>query len=158
VTTVADIFDQAGRPGYDGAITALMNVAEGHPQRSMLLAHLLWQRVDAGRPAPTDTTEVVEQAVADALRSVTAELTALFDVLPITEKKVMRAIAEYGSPLSSRALRDLDLRKPSAQSAAASLVERALIERPGHDFDRWRIVDPLTARWLRTRYPTRPST
>jgi hypothetical protein len=159
VDSVADIFDEAGRPGYDGAITALMTVGEGHPQRSMLLAHLLWQRVDPGAAAPDDTTDLVEAVVADALRAVTAEVTALFDVLPTNEKKALRAIAEYGSPLSSRALRDLDLRKPSAQSAAAALLERALIERPhaeGADDVRWRIVDPLTTRWLRTRYPTRP--
>jgi hypothetical protein len=159
VTTVADIFDEAGRPGYDGAITTLMNLAEGHPQRSMLLAHLLWQRVHPDRPAPHNTTALVHSVIADALRSVTVELTALFDVLPINEKKVMRAIAEYGSPLSSRALRDLDLHKSSAQSAAGSLVERALAERPGSGSDdeaRWRVVDPLTAQWLRSRYPTRP--
>jgi hypothetical protein len=159
VSSVAEIFDEAGRPGYDGAITALMSVGEGHPQRSMLLAHLLWQRVDPGEPAPEDTTDLVETVVGDALRAVTAEVTALFDVLPTNEKKAMRAIAEYGSPLSSRALRDLDLRKPSAQSAAAALLERALIERPhgeGEGDVRWRIVDPLTTRWLRTRYPTRP--
>lgn len=162
VRTVADIFDEAGRPGYDGAITALMNVAEGHPQRSMLLAHLLWQRAEPDRPAPTDTTQLVEDVLADALRSVTAELTALLDVLPINEKKVMRAVAEYGSPLSRRALRDLELRKPSAQSAAASLLDRTLLERPSpqdpvREIDhRWRIVDPLAAQWLRSRYPTRP--
>lgn len=157
--TVANIFDEAARTGYDGTVAQLMAIGEGHPQRSMLLAHLLWQRVEPQEPAPADQTELVTAVVEDALRAVTAEITALFDVLPTTEKKVMRAVAEYGSPLSSRALRDLDLRKPSAQSAAASLVDRTLLERPrvaAEDDPRWRIVDPLTARWLRVRYPTRP--
>jgi|SRR5579875_3479680 len=158
-TTVTDIFDQSGREGFDTAVADLMALAEGHPQRSMLLAHLLWQRADAGRRDAVELPGLVEGVLDDALRAVTAEITALFDVLPTTEKKVMRAVAEYGSPLSSRALRDLALRKPSAQSAAASLVDRALLERPdtaGADDARWRIVDPLTARWLRARYPTRP--
>jgi hypothetical protein len=78
----------------------------------------------------------------------------MLDVLPTAEKKALRAIAEYGTPLSSRALRDLDLPKTSAQSASASLRSRALVERTP---DGWRIIDPLTARWLRARYPTRPA-
>jgi hypothetical protein len=124
----------------------------------MLLAHLLWQRTDRAERVGDDPT-LVGDVLADALRSVTAEVTALFDLLPVAERKVLRAIAEYGTPLSSRALRDLDLPKSSAQSAAASLLDRALVERivPGPDVDgRWRVVDPLTTRWIRSRYPTRP--
>lgn len=158
-TSVTDIFDEAGRTGFDTAVADLMTVGEGHPQRSMLLAHLLWQRIDPEQRDPADTPALVAAVLEDALRAVTAEITALFDVLPTNEKKVMRAVAEYGAPLSSRALRDLDIRKPSAQSAAGSLIDRALLERPETASDedpRWRIVDPLIARWLRVRYPTRP--
>jgi len=149
---VADIFAEAGRDGAAGAVAELMRVADGHPQRSMLLAHLLWQRVAPGaEPGP----ELVATVMADALAAVGAEVVAMLDVLPTGEKKVLRAIAEYGTPLSARALRDLNLVKTTAQSAAAALVERALAERvPGGG---WRIIDPLTALWLRSRYPTRPS-
>jgi hypothetical protein len=153
--SISDVFDNAGRPGYDGAVAALMARAEGHPQRSMLLAHLLWQRTGPG-PAPADLGDLVEVVFADALAMVSAEIVAMLDVLPRTERKALRAIAEYGTPLSSRALRDLNLRKPSAQSAGAALLDRALVERPAGS-DVWRVVDPLTARWLRTRYPTRPA-
>jgi uncharacterized protein len=98
----------------------------------------------------------VAQVVADGLTAVGAEIVAMFDVLPTTEKKTLRAVAEYGTPFAARALRDLNLVKGSAQSAATSLTERALIERVVEPDVRWRIVDPLTALWLRTRYPTRP--
>lgn len=155
-TAVTDVFDNAGRTGYDGVVAALMQRAEGHPQRSMLLAHLLWQRAEAGRPAPQNVAELVDVVFADALAVVSAEIVAMLDVLPRNERKAMRAIAEYGTPLSSRALRDLNLRKPSAQSAAAALLDRAIVERPPNT-DEWRIIDPLTARWLRARYPTRPA-
>ncbi|MFN2518799.1 MAG: hypothetical protein ABR604_07110, partial [Jatrophihabitantaceae bacterium] len=128
--------------------------AEGHPQRAMLLAHLLWQRAT---PEPAVPDDVAAEVVADALTAVGAEIVAMLDVLPTAETKTLRAIAEYGSPLSSRALRDLNLAKPSAQTAAASLTDRALVERPINKTGPWRIIDPLTARWLRAKYPTRPS-
>jgi uncharacterized protein len=147
---VSDIFDSAGRADAAPVIAALMERAEGHPQRSMLLAHLLWQRVAPG-DAPAD--ELADVVLADALAAVSSEIVAMLDVLPTTEKKTLRAIAEYGTPLASRALRDLNLAKTSAQSAAGSLLDRALVERSA---DGWRIIDPLTARWLRFRYPTRP--
>jgi hypothetical protein len=155
-TAISDVFDKAGRPGYDGVVAGLMQRAQGHPQRSMLLAHLLWQRAEPGRPAPPDVAEAADVVFAEALAAVSAEIVAMLDVLPRGERKVLRAIAEYGTPLSSRALRDLNLRKPSAQSAAAALLDRALVERPS-DTDQWRIVDPLVGPWLRARYPTRPA-
>jgi hypothetical protein len=148
---VSDVFDKTGRTDSAPAVAALMDRAEGHPQRSMLLAHLLWQRVQPGTAPADDITDVV---IADALAAVSAEIVAMLDVLPTSEKKTLRAIAEYGTPLSSRALRDLNLPKTSAQSASASLLDRALVERAP---DGWRIIDPLTARWLRARYPTRPA-
>jgi hypothetical protein len=148
---VSDIFDQTGRTECEPAIAVLMDRAAGHPQRSMLLAHLLWQRVQPGHPPPD---EIVNTVLTDALAAVSAEITAMLDVLPTSEKKTLRAIAEYGTPLSGRALRDLNLLKASAQSASASLLDRALVERTP---DSWRIIDPMTTRWLQARYPTRPS-
>jgi hypothetical protein len=148
--SVSDILAESGRTGCEAVVAALMDEAQGHPQRSMLLAHLLWQRVVPGQP-PAD--ELAETVLADALTAVSAEIVAMLDFLPTAEKKALRAIAEYGTPLASRALRDLNLPKTSAQSAGASLLERALVERTA---DGWRIVDPLTTRWLRARYPTRP--
>lgn len=147
---VGDVFTESGRPDCDAVIAMLMQQAEGHPQRSMLLAHLLWQRVVPGRPPES---QLADQVVADALAMVSAEIVAMLDVLPTAEKKTLRAIAEYGTPLSSRALRDLNLPKTSAQSAGQSLLERAVVERSAAG---WRIIDPLTTRWLRARYPTRP--
>jgi hypothetical protein len=150
-SSVSDILDASGRVGCDAVVAALMQRADGHPQRSMLLAHLLWQRVIPGQPPADELADIV---LADGLAAVSAEIVAMLDVLPTTEKKTLRAIAEYGTPLSSRALRDLNLAKTSAQSAGASLTDRALVERGS---DGWRIIDPLTALWLRARYPTRPS-
>jgi hypothetical protein len=151
VSSVTEILSESGRVGCEAAVAALMHHADGHPQRSMLLAHLLWQRVVPGE-APAD--ELGDVVLADSLAAVSAEIVAMLDVLPTAEKKALRAIAEYGTPLSSRALSDHNLLKTSAQSASASLTDRALVERGP---DGWRIIDPLASLWLRARYPTRPA-
>ncbi len=153
---VSDIFAESGRGEVEPVVAALMDRSEGHPQRAMLLAHLLWQRVEPGARAADDPAGLTDLVLADAMAAVSAEIVAMLDVLPTAEKKTLRAIAEYGTPLSARALRDLNLHKASAQSAAASLGDRALVERL-RGGSGWRIVDPLATRWLRTRYPTRPS-
>lgn len=154
VAAVSDILEQSGRTGAEAAVAALMGWAEGHPQRAMLFAHLLWQRITPGQPV---AEYVADTVLSDALRAVSAEIVAMFDGLPTAEKKTLRAIAEYGTPLSSRALRDLDLLKASAQSASASLIDRALVERLAQRMPSWRLIDPLTTLWLKARYPTRPA-
>ena len=143
-------FEQTGRD-VSAALGDIVAASEGHPQRAMLLAHLLWQRTDPETPADQQT---VGQVLAEALRRVDNEVIAVLDGLTPVEVKTARAIAEYGTPLSARAGRDLDLQKSAAQAAAGVLQDRALAER-GED-GRWRLVDPLLARWLRARYPTRP--
>lgn len=130
-------------------VDGLMAAGEGHPQRSMLLAHLLWQEVSAGDRA---TNDHLEAAITVALRQVDAEARATMSGLTVGQCKVLRAVAEYGTPMAARALRALGLPKTTAQKAAPHLVAAGLIE----DTDQgWRVIDPLLARWIRTNYGTR---
>ncbi len=127
----------------------LVAASEGHPQRAMLLAHLLWSRVPEGQVAtPQDWAAVL----AEALRRVDAEARAVLGGLHAGERKTLRAVAEYGSPLAARALRTLDLPKSTAAQAAQTLLAEGVLE---HEDDRWRLVDPLLARWVRRELPTR---
>jgi hypothetical protein len=148
------VFDNAGRPGYDGVVAALMQRAEGHPQGSIFLAHLLWQRAGAGAGAG-DRRRQRPRRCRVHRRTFDGERRYRRDAGRAAEDRAQGAagVAEYGTPLSSRALRDLNLAKPSAQSAASALLDRALVERPAGS-DEWRVADPFTARWPRSRYPT----
>jgi hypothetical protein len=51
---VADRFVASGR-GSGEALGPLLEAAEGHPQRAILLAHQLWERVPSGAAATLDT-------------------------------------------------------------------------------------------------------
>lgn len=142
-------FERTERHAGD-LLPPLVAASAGHPQRAMLLAHLLWSRVDAGQVA---SAQDWADTLVEALRRVDAEARAVLTGLSQGERKALRAVAEYGSPLNSRALRTLDLPKTTARQAAQQLLAEGVLER-GED-DRWRLVDPLLARWIRREMPTR---
>lgn len=128
----------------------LVSASEGHPQRAMLLAHLLWTQVRKGQVADA---QAWERALEVALRRTDAEARAVFAGLSAGERKTVRAIAEYQSPLSARALRTLDLAKSTAAAAAENLRADGVAERD--ESGRWRLVDPLLTRWIAQQMPTR---
>lgn len=129
----------------------LIRLAAGHPQRAMLLAHLLWTRVPEGQVADASAWTAT---VTDAMRRIDAEARAVMTGLTPAERKTLRAVAEYGSPGNSRALRTLDLGKSTARFSAQTLLDEGVLE---HEEDTWRLVDPLLQRWIIQEMPTRSS-
>jgi len=129
--------------GVGDALNPLLAAAQGHPQRSMLLAHLLWKHVPRGSEA---TLELWSAAHEEALRDLHFEFDALWRGFDSSEKKTLRAIVEGdGSPYRTQVLQRLDLSKTMAQKALARLAATASIEPDGR---RQRIVDPLFAEWI----------
>lgn len=143
---VEDAFAATDRDAGDaGELVA--TATDGHPQRLMLVAHLVWERVDAGEVA---TPEDVGAALEAARVRTDPEHRATVDALDRTHRDALRAIAAFGSPYASLAERTLGLRRSSAQSAVRALEDDALVERGS---DGWRITDPLLADWLRVNLP-----
>jgi uncharacterized protein len=123
------------------AIEPLLDLAAGHPQRAMLLAHHLWEQT------PDDAVARSEHWQA-AMRSVFAEqddaLRATWDSLEVKERAVFTALA-LGEPIfGPRTLERFNLSKGGAQHARDALAHVGHIQRIG---DAWRPVDPLLARW-----------
>jgi hypothetical protein len=141
-------FASAGRDVSE-VLTGLIAASEGHPQRAMLLAHLLWQQVPSGHTATSDD---LQAAIAASLHRVDPEARATISGLADGQRKTLRAVAEYDSPMAARALRTLSLPKTTAQRAAPHLISAGLIEQNDQG---WGVVDPLLARWIRTNYATR---
>jgi hypothetical protein len=139
---IAERFRRTGREVGE-ALNPLLDAAAGHPQRSMLLAHRLWEQVDEGDIA---TLEDWSRAYEAALSELDAEFDAEWRGLSITEQRTLRAvIAGGGSPYRSAVLARLDLEKPSAQSAVKRLTAKAELEPDG---GKHRVVDPLFAAWI----------
>ncbi|MER6192590.1 hypothetical protein [Streptomyces cyaneofuscatus] len=130
-------------------LAGLLSASENHPQRAMLLAQMLAQNLRTDKQA---TADHLEAAIAAALRWVGPEVRAVLGGLTIGQRKALRAVAEYGTPMAARALRSLGLPKTTAQKAVPHLVATGIVEEVDRE---WRVIDPLLARWIRTNYGTR---
>lgn len=136
-------FAATGR-GVDGvAMGELLLVAGGHPQRTMLLAHHLWEQTP---PGTTADVEALEAAVGLALDRTTDEFHGVLSSLSATQRKVVR-LAAWHEPWFGRAAARLKLPKSSAQSAVPALRDAGIIDADG------RLVDPLLSEWIRRRDP-----
>jgi hypothetical protein len=138
---VAARFADGGRRVGE-ALNPLIQTAVGHPQRSIMLAHHLWEQVAEGE---TGTLDDWSRAHASALRELQPEFDARWRGFSVTEQKAMRAvIAGDGSPYRTRVLARLALEKPTAQAAIERLSASAEIELEG----KHRVIDPLFAEWI----------
>lgn len=135
-------FEQTGR-GVGEALGPLIATARGHPQRAMLLAHRLWERVERGSTATLAEWEVAHRAALDELEP---EFDARWRRFDTSEQKTMRAVVTSGgSPYRGAVLDRLSLSKTMAQKALRRLAATAELERVDR---RQVVVDPLFAEWI----------
>ncbi|HSZ68958.1 MAG TPA: hypothetical protein VK756_01215 [Solirubrobacteraceae bacterium] len=145
-------FRETGKDAGE-VISDLVYIAQGHPQRLMLVAHLLWDRVDAQSAA---TLGALRSAYDAAMRAAEPELRYLWEALSTNERRVMAALASGFSPYQQEARRLMGLaNNSSAARAVASLEGKTAVEH-ANDGEQLRIVDPLFARWVRRHGGARP--
>ena len=131
--------------GTGEALRPLLEAAQGHPQRAMLLAHRLWEATPQGEDATLDRWQ---DAHAAALHELDAEFDAQWRGFNATEQKTLRAVVlGDGSPYRQGVLNRLDLTKDAAKWALPRLESTAELEKVGSD-GRRRVVDPLFAEWI----------
>lgn len=145
---IAVAFEQTGKdPGP--VLAALVALADGHPQRAMLLAHLLWDATPLRRPADPDDWS---QVLAGARSLVAGEAQAIWESLTPVQRTALRTVLERGS--ATRGPDPLGTR-PGRQSAEKILLRRGIIEPDALQGPRggtsYRLVDPLLADWIRLR-------
>lgn len=135
-------FQQSGRSVGD-ALNPLLDSAQGHPQRAMLLAHRLWEEVAAGEEATLDDWAA---AHANALMELNPEFDAQWRAFDTSEQRTMRAIiAGVGSPYTVAVLHRLEITKSMVAKALPRLSATAEIEMIE---GKYAIVDPLFAEWI----------
>lgn len=123
------------------AIEPLLDLAAGHPQRAMLLAHHLWERTPDGSVAGADHWQT---AVASVFAEQDDALRATWDSLEVKERAVLTALA-MGKPIFGvRTLERFNLSKGGAQHAREALAHAGHIQQLN---GAWLPVDPLLARW-----------
>src|SRR3954447_12705280 len=122
------------------ALDALVDLARGHPQRAMLLAHHLWEQTPRGGNADLET---FDQAVAAVDRETREAFEKLWDDLADkpNQRKVLAALASSVETLyNRRTLQAYGLEKGSAEAAVRALIDRGDVRRTERGF---LLVDPL---------------
>ena len=126
------------------ALNPLLLTGRGHPQRTMLLAHRLWEEVEPGAEATLDDWDSAHAAAMDELEP---EFDAQWRGLDVSEQKTLRALLlGAGSPYRGSALRRLELTKDVVRRALPRLAATAEIEE--RQEGGYAIVDPLFASWV----------
>jgi uncharacterized protein len=128
------------------ALAPLLEFTRGHPQRSMMLAHYLYERTRRGATADEGTwISALDQAASD-----TAPLMrAIWRALTANERRVARALAVVSTPLhSDETAAAVGIKRSSIGKALESLVANAdVIDEGGKP----RLTDPMFELWLRMR-------
>lgn len=137
---VEDRLSAAGRDGLLELVDPLVAVSAGHPQRAMLLAHMLFEQAD-------DDPDALPKAVDAALREATDGLEQTWRGLSDVRRRLLGALAAGHVVLTGKAaLAHTGHAKGSQVSARDALEADTLIARdPGGP---WRFVDPFLAVWL----------
>jgi hypothetical protein len=155
---LAERFEELGEePG--GALVPLIATAAGHPQRTMLLAHLLHRELSARALGTTTLPEddrpegiaLADAVVRRAVATTKEAHQAVWDGLSSGKKAVLVALADGDSPTGTTTARRLETSRATLQSALRDLAKEGQhVTRDGH-VGPWRYVDPLLALWVRSR-------
>ena len=142
---VSERFHHTGRE-TGVALGPLLEFTRGHPQRSMMLAHYLWQRTPRGAACDEGTwLAALDQAAADT----GPLMSAVWRALTPNERRVARALAVATTPLhSEETAAAVGIKRSSIGRALESLVSNAdVIDHEGSP----RLTDPMFEQWLQAR-------
>ncbi len=127
------------------ALDPLLDLAAGHPQRTMLLAHLVWE----GTPPRSRATETEWADAADAaMVEVQDELRAVWTGLSAGQRRVLTAIAENREGIYASGRRHGGSRGGSAKAAVEVLRDNGEIYEDPDTSTGFRVVDPLLGAWV----------
>ena len=126
-------------------VRRVVDLCEGHPQRTMLVAHHLFELTSTGGDAPDLAALALEHALAE-----TADVhRTVWDSLSRADRAVLATLADGLAPTGTRAAKLHSTPRATMQKALDRLVaaEQHVIAREA----RPSIVDPLFAIWLARR-------
>jgi hypothetical protein len=128
------------------AVDELLAFTGGHPQRTMLIAHHLYDILDAGEAADDPAFEAIERA----LRETRDAHQALWDALARVERIVCVALADGQAPTGTRVADDHRVARSTLQDALDRLLADGRQVQRNEDGSPY-LLDPLLAEWLRRR-------
>lgn len=146
--TVEDVLTIARRHGVElgrDPVRRIVDLGAGHPQRTMLLAHHLFELVSIDEP----TTDLAGIALERALHETEDVHRTVWDALPRSDRAVVTALADGLAPTGSRTAELHRIARGTLQKSLERLVtaEQHVVQRDGRPV----LVDPLLGVWLARR-------
>lgn len=130
------------------ALDLLLQTVNGHPQRAMLTAHLLWMNTDRGQVSDPATWN---RTFDDLLAWTSPEMSSRYATMKSTEQRAARALAMFGSPFAKDAR--VTIGDPATGTISTALTQ---LEREGDVVKEgrgtWRFTDPALPLWLQQTY------
>ncbi|HTW42849.1 MAG TPA: hypothetical protein VMD79_11090 [Solirubrobacteraceae bacterium] len=149
-------FEATGRRIDERALEHLLALSAAHPKRTQQLAWATWRQ---GGRKPLDVT-AVQSAFEELMDDQQADFAVIEEALAngeeaeATERKALYLLADHpdgGLTSTALAARYGLGAHTTAKNAMPRLARRGLVEQaPG---DRWEIIDPFLAEWLRRNSP-----
>lgn len=132
------------------ALDGLLAAADGHPQRTMLLAHILWNQLGPGEAADEEHwAATFDQAMAQ----VRDELRAIWTGMGTGQRRALTAVAENREGLYAGGRSHGGSRGGAVKTAVKALVDRGeILESPGTATS-YRVTDPLLRHWIAAGRP-----
>lgn len=127
------------------ALGELVAFAAGHPQRTMLLAYLLGDRLVLGEEA---TSALAASVRDDAVRRTAPAHEAVWAELGANDRAVLAAVADGIAPTSRALAEQHHVSRGALDAAARRLADQGHLRRLARGAE---VVDPLLAEWIRRR-------
>ena len=127
------------------AVDEVLAFTNGHPQRTILIAHHLYEVLDAG-----EAEDVAARAVQLALDETRDAHQAAWDALGRVERIACIALADGRAPTGSALADEHRVARSTLQDAVKRLLDDERHVRRAAD-GRLYLIDPLFAEWLRRR-------
>jgi hypothetical protein len=141
---VVDRFRRTNRD-VGATLGSLLDSGQGHPQRTMLLAHYLWDECPPGEQADELAwSRAYERVMGD----VQDELRAIWSRLNANQRRVATAIAENAGGLYSSDRPQGGSRGGAVGRALQTLVDLGEVVESPETATGYRLVDPLLGAWL----------
>jgi energy-coupling factor transporter ATP-binding protein EcfA2 len=149
-------FEATGRAPTERALDYLLALSEAHPKRTQQLAWATWRQGARGSLDLDDVRRAFEELMDDqqADFAVIEETLANGEEAEVTERKALYLLADHpdqGLTSTALATRYGLGAHTTAKKAMPRLARRGLVERAATD--RWKIIDPFLAEWLRQNSP-----
>jgi len=140
------IMEAEGVDAPPAIIDGVLDVSGGHPQRTALIAHHLFNALEIG----TEPDVALDTALERSLREAADALLAAWDGLTRNEKIVVASIADGKAVTGSRVADEHRIPRSTLVNTLNRLLDDEQIV-TGTSDGRPALVDPLFAVWLRRR-------